>query len=87
MNVDLFLIRLHAFAYEAGSLLLFVIVGALASPQMEQLVTNHWGDTMLGSLVLLALNALVKHLRNLRVLKEYENKLGSGKVAPPPQLL
>lgn len=87
MKYDLLFIRLQAFALEAGSLLLFVLVGALSSPQMEQLVTNHWGDTVLGSFLLLLLNALIKHLRNLRILKDYEQKLGSGTIAPPPRLL
>lgn len=72
MNYELLKLRAVAFGYEAASLFLSVFVAVLASPDFAALVTTHFGDTVLGGVLLLVLTGLVKHLRNLDVIKKAE---------------
>jgi hypothetical protein len=67
MNIDLFKTRAIAFAYEAGSLVAFAIISALSSPEFSALITEHFGETVYGGLILLVLNGIIKHIRNVMV--------------------
>lgn len=85
MDTNLIKVRLVAFGYEAGSLLLTAILGVLVSSDFSQLVTEHFGMGVLASVILLGISAGVKHLRNLRVLKKFS--LGSTSDQEPPVLI
>jgi len=72
MTKELLKARAIGFAYEAGTLLLLAVVGALASEEMRGLITQYAGSGLAGTAGLLILTGLVKHLRNLKVLKNRE---------------
>ena len=76
MNYELIKARVIAFAYEAGTLITLAILGALASPEFQALVVSHFGEGLTASAILLFVTAIVKHVRNLNVLKKYEERVG-----------
>ena len=74
---DLIKVRITAFLHEAGVMLLSGVIALFASEQFSALIMEHFGTTVAGSLMILVLNAGVKHMRNLKVMKEYD-RLGAG---------
>lgn len=72
MDVDLITLRLKSFAYQAGSLIAVAVIGVLASPEFLELVQEAAGNGIIGALAVLLIPELVKHLRNLQVLKKAE---------------
>jgi len=70
MKTDLIVIRLKGFAYEIGGLFLTAFVGVLLSPEFLTLVQNNAGTGLTGSVIVLVVSGLLKHLRNLKVAKE-----------------
>lgn len=77
MQYELLKARLVAFLYEAGTLVVLAICGALVSPEFSAAVTTHFGDGITGSLILLSVSGVVKHVRNMKVLAESGSDLGS----------
>lgn len=77
MNTDLIKARLVSFAYEAGTLIASSVLGVFVSPDFAALVQAHFGVGMTTSLILLIVTGAVKHLRNLKVLKDAG--LGAGR--------
>lgn len=66
---DLLQIRWKSFLYESLSLVLTAVVGVLVSPEFQALVTAHFGESVVGGVILLVVTGVVKHLRNKKVLK------------------
>lgn len=87
MKFDLIYIRLKSFVAEAAVMVLAGLVTVLASPEFSALVVEHFGDVWGGGVGLLVLTGLVKHLVNLKTLKDYENRLGSADGNEPPVLI
>lgn len=72
MDTNLIKTRLISFAYEAFSLIITGFVGVLASDEFRAIILEHTGETITGSIAVLVLAGIVKHLRNLSVVKKYE---------------
>ena len=72
MDKSLIKARIISFGYEAGTLIAVAIVGALASPEMRELIGTHAGSGFFGTVAMLVLMEVVKHLRNLKVIKNSE---------------
>ena len=70
INTQLIKTRFISFAYEACTLLGTALLAALSSPDMRALITEHWGTGLAGTVGILILMEGVKHLRNLKVLKD-----------------
>lgn len=68
MDLVLLQTRVKAFLLEAGALLLVGVTATLASPQFADIVTSHFGTSIWGSFLLLAVNGLVKHVANVSAL-------------------
>lgn len=75
MQYPLIQARLVAFAYEAGTIIVLALCTALVSPEFAAAVTSNFGDGVTGSLILLVVSGVVKHVRNLNVIKNTD--LGS----------
>lgn len=87
MDVNLIKARVAAFAWEAFSLILVAVTGVLSSDEFRALITEYTGETVFGSLALLVLAGIVKHLRNLSVLKKYERVGGASSEYDKPVLI
>ena len=74
-NFELLKVRVLAFLFEAFSLLLTTIAGVLISEEFRALVIEHFGVGLTGSVVLLLVSGLAKHLHNIQVIRKVE--LGS----------
>lgn len=68
-NTDLMLIRVKSFGMELFGLLITGILGFVFSPAFQTLVSAHFGETIVASLISLVVIGLAKHLRNLSVVK------------------
>jgi len=79
MDIELLRVRAISFMYEVGSMLLIVLVGVLGSEEFSNIITNNFGDTIYGGLILLIVSGIVKHLRNTMVIKQIELG-GAGEV-------
>lgn len=87
MNFDLIKTRIVAFLYEAGVMIALSILGYLASQDFANLVTQNFGESIVGSLILLGVSGIVKHLRNLSVLKKYDTLGAANGERKPPVLI
>lgn len=87
MNFELIYIRVKAFAAEAGAMVAFGVLGVMSSPEFANLLTTHFGAVWGGGIGLLVLNAVVKHLLNLKALSAYQERLGSVGGNEPPVLI
>ena len=65
--MDLIKIRFVAFGYQALSLIVVALTGVLASGEFKTLITENFGESVGASLILLGVNALVAHMRNLSI--------------------
>lgn len=70
INSELWSIRIKSFLYEAGSVILTAVCGVLVSDDFSNLLTEHFGEGLIVSVVLLLISGGVKHLRNLQVIKK-----------------
>lgn len=68
MDFNLIKVRLVAFGYQAGGLIFLAVVGAVISPEFRDVVVAHAGEGVTGTLVALAFDAIVKHIRNTIVI-------------------
>lgn len=88
MQYQLIQARVVAFAYEAGTIIVLAICTALISPEFAAAVTANFGDGVTGSLILLVVSGVVKHVRNLNVIKNAEDLGGTdGGVVRAPIVL
>lgn len=71
MDINLLKVRMVAFIYELVALITTVVLGVLSSDVFAQLVNEHFGQTVTGSLILLITNGVVKHMRNIKVVNEF----------------
>lgn len=89
-ETQLLVARLRGFAYELGALIATALVGFmldfLGSDVFRELVTKHFGETILASLVFLIVSGVTKHLRNLQVLGTW-NRFGSVSGGERPDLI
>jgi hypothetical protein len=74
MDTQLWKVRLTAFGYQALSLIIVAVMGVLVSEDFKGLVVQNFGDTFITSAVLLIINGVVAHIRNIRML----GKLGGS---------
>lgn len=72
--MDIIKVRFVVFGYQLLSLVVVALTGVLASPEMRTLITENFGESVGASLILLGVNALVAHMRNLSII----NKVGGG---------
>lgn len=95
MNYDtiaLLVARARAFMYELLSAIALLIVSVLldffGSEAFKELITKHFGDTTLGVLLLMLVSAVVKHIRNVKVLGDWK-RLGmlGDSTRPLPELI
>ena len=70
MDTNLLKMRVISFAYGAGTLMALAVVAVLASDQMQSLISEHFGTGFFGTVISLLVIELVKHIRNLKVLKD-----------------
>jgi len=77
-NKDLIKIRIRSFAVEALSLVGMTLFGVLASEEFKTLITAHAGTGIFGTVAVLLVTGLVKHLRNKYVL----SGLGADQARP-----
>lgn len=68
---ELIKIRITAFAYEAAGIILASMLGVLASEQFRELISVHWGTGVGVSITFLVLDGVIKHLRNLQIIKKF----------------
>ncbi len=68
---DLIAVRLKSFGWSLLSFLGVSIAGWLMSTEFSTLVTEHFGSSVIGTLILLFVPEIVKHIRNLRMLGRY----------------
>lgn len=78
MNTQLIKARLISFGWSILSLVGTTIAGVLLSPDFAALVTQNFGQGVVSTLILLAVTELVKHVRNVQVLKSAEASFGSA---------
>ena len=62
--------RLKSFGYGIVTIIGLAVVSALSSPEILALITENFGNGTAGILVTLFVTEIVKHLRNLKVLKD-----------------
>ena len=62
--MDLIKIRLVSFAYEACTFFIGIFATAIASDEFRAILEQHFGTSVGGTLALLVLTGVVKHLRN-----------------------
>jgi len=77
MNYELLKARAISFSWSVLSLVGTTLVAMLVSPEFVALVTQHFGEGVTGSLILMAVTELVKHFRNVRVLGKATRYFGS----------
>lgn len=63
---------------ELGSLAGTALIGVLMSAEFRSLVTEHFGESLVGSLIMLIVIGGVKHLRNMKVLGKLKADSLSG---------
>lgn len=68
--------RVLSFSYSLATLVGLSIIGVLTSPDFSALVQQHFGDGASSMLILLVVSEGVKHVRNLKVLKDAERSVG-----------
>lgn len=85
-DIELLKVRALSFLYEAAGMILFTVTGVLASGEFSQLVFSHFGETLTASTIMLAVLGIVKHLRNLALLKNWENRIG-GEYSEKPTII
>lgn len=78
---DLLKARLISFGYSLAALAITTLATMLLSSDFAQLVIANFGDGVLGSLVLLGVTELAKHLRNLAVIKSAGGIVGGAQSA------
>lgn len=77
MDYQLIKARLISFGWSLLSLVVTTITGMLLSQDFAHIVVANFGDGAVGSLILLSVTELVKHLRNLRVINTAAARFGS----------
>lgn len=71
-----------------GSVLIGVgIIGVLSSPEFATLLAEQFGPIWGGTLGVLFINGLVKHLLNLKAIKEHTEQLGNNGREDEPLVL
>lgn len=78
MDYEIIKVRVISFAYSALAFFISIFASALASDDFRALVTAHLGTSIGGVVGLLLLDAVIKHLRNLKVLSDAEKEVGAG---------
>jgi hypothetical protein len=86
MNIDLITIRLKAFLTEVLTLIAIGVIALLSSPEFAALLTKHFGEVWGGSVGLLLVSGIVKHLMNLEAVRKYKKNL-AGEGSPPYPVL
>lgn len=69
---NLFWIRVKSFLAEASVLCAVAFIGVLASEDFANLMTQEFGEVWGGGFAVLLVNGIVKHLLNLKAIKDYE---------------
>lgn len=81
MDFDLIKVRVISFLFGLVTLVVGGIITALLTlftgPEFQTLVTAHFGEGAVASLIFLFVQQLVAHIRNIAVLKKYTEQLGS----------
>ncbi len=79
MNRELIDLRIKSFMWEAASLLGTALATVLLSPEFRELIMTHFGQGVMGSVIVLVVIGIVKHVRNLNIAK----KIGADSDVPP----
>ena len=82
--IELIKIRVISFAYQLATAIAALVAAYLLSSDFAALVQEHFG-TVAASLVSLVIPEIVKHLRNVRVVKGW--RLGGGNQFRKPTLI
>lgn len=86
-QIDLVIARVRGFVYELGAVLLTGVLGFIAeffgSDAFSELVTRHFGTTMLATITFFVASAIVKHIRNLNVIGSWKRMGARGPVQHP----
>lgn len=73
MNTKLIVIRIKSLAWELGALagasLVAFSADFLSSAPFLSYVTSNWGEGAVGGIILMIASAVVKHIRNLQIVK------------------
>lgn len=78
MDYDLIKIRAISFGWELLGLALTLLATMFSSSEFSALVQAHFGDTIISSIILLATSGLIKHLRNIEVIKQHREETLRG---------
>lgn len=79
MDTNLIAIRLKSFGWEILGLAVTGLAGFLLSSDVQALINEHFGSTLAGSLIVLVVTGIGKHLRNVKL----QNQLGSASFVRP----
>lgn len=81
MNTELIAVRMKGFVYGLVSAIAAGIAAWMldffGSEIFRALVTEHFGETTVGVLILLVVDGVVKHVRNMRVVGAWKREFGS----------
>lgn len=69
---ELWKVRLVSFGWSCLSFFATGLVTMLASDDFRALIENNFGGSVFGTLLVLLVTELVKHLRNTQLLKSYQ---------------
>ena len=76
MDQHLIVIRLKSFFWSALAILIGAVAIAVVSPEMKAIIMESSGGGVVGTMAVLMLPEIAKHLRNLAVIKKAK-KLGA----------
>ena len=87
INKELIKARVMGFTTEAGAIIVLIVLKLLVSPEFLEVVTEHFGTGLLGSIILLLLSGGVKHLLNLKTLEKAKERFGRIEDSEEPIIL
>lgn len=77
LKTALWKVRIIGFFRDTGILVAFTVVGVLNSPQFMDILNEHLGGTVLGSMVILGITGFASHLWNIKTIKKAKEKFGA----------
>lgn len=81
-TLDLIKIRLISFGYQVLALVIATLLGVLFSDDFRNIVVQNAGDGVVGTMIVLVFDALIKHIRNVQVIGKWA-QLGSREYSRP----
>lgn len=77
-NINLLALRVKSGAWTLVSMLIMAIAAYIVSPEFLTVLQDHTGSAMWGSLLVLLVPEIIKHIRNKIVIGRATKKFGSA---------